>query len=405
MSKNPVRICMLADRHNLFDDRVYWKEALSLVRNGYHVILIMAADSEERGITAEGVHFIKIRKKDFFRNRFLNFIANLSSREGLYPRMLREAVKQNADVYHIHDLNVIRIAGKLKRMPGCPKLINDVHEPYPENILDYNQTKGSATLLKYLYSAYIRRFEKKSARKFDLIVTTEENLRQRFLSYHHTQRVEIIYNYTDLSPVSKPDEHRQVIYDAIYCGGITENRGALKILEAVKIAVREKPELIVLFLGTFFPPELKQRMNDTAREYRIEQNIILRDQVPYHEVARYYEQSRIGLGIFLPIRTHHIILQIKIFEYFAFGLPIIGSNFGHIKNYIEKHNAGICVNPEDPGEIASALIRLSADKELYHRMSQNAAGASVHYSWNLMEKKLLSIYERLISAGSNDRDD
>ncbi|MBM3436173.1 MAG: glycosyltransferase family 4 protein [Bacteroidetes bacterium] len=405
MGDNPARICMMADRHDLYDDRVYWKESLSLVRNGYSVTCILASDAEERGITAEGLAYVKIKKRSFSRNRYINFILNMVHPAGLYPAMFREAINLKADVYHFHDLNLNRVAKKLKKLPFKPKIIYDVHEPFAENILDYNQTSGFATLLKKLYADCIRRWEMRCSRKYDLIITTEENLRDRFSEFLKTPKVEIIYNYTDLAAFAGSPASSGRIYDAIYCGGITEFRGAFKILEAIKLAVRFKPDIKVLFLGRFFPAELKYRMEVFARENNLTENIVLKDAVPYHAVSDYYSKSRIGLGIFLPIRTHQIILQIKIFEYFTFGLPIIGSNFGHVKSYIEKNNAGITVNPESPNEIASALKKLLTNKELYFRLSKNARIASEHYRWNLMEEKLLRIYESLITNEPNDKND
>ena len=47
MTHNPKRICMLADSHGLYDDRIYWKEAVSLSRSGYEVHYVLAADMDE----------------------------------------------------------------------------------------------------------------------------------------------------------------------------------------------------------------------------------------------------------------------------------------------------------------------------------------------------------------------
>ncbi len=115
-------------------------------------------------------------------------------------------------------------------------------------------------------------------------------------------------------------------------------------------------------------------------------------------MAGFYRQSRIGLGIFLPIPTHRIILQIKIFEYLNFGLPIIGSNFGHIGRYIQENKAGITVDPENESEIASAIITLLKNNEMYTELSSNAFKASLKYKWSIMEEKLLGIYDQLLAA-------
>jgi glycosyltransferase involved in cell wall biosynthesis len=170
----------------------------------------------------------------------------------------------------------------------------------------------------------------------------------------------------------------------------------MKILGAVNLAKKEQPDLKVLFLGPFFPPELSQEMSDFVKRNNLEENVILMDAIPYKEVAGFYRKSKLGLGIFLPNRTHEIILQIKLFEYMNFGLPIIGSNFGHISRYIKDYNAGLTVNPESETEIAQAMTDLLNNRNMYEEMSQNGLEASKKFQWKFMEEKLLGIYDQIL---------
>ena len=50
-------------------------------------------------------------------------------------------------------------------------------------------------------------------------------------------------------------------YDLIYTGTITELRGALQILKAVKILKKELPGIKCLFIGNYYPKSLKNEMN------------------------------------------------------------------------------------------------------------------------------------------------
>jgi len=84
-----------------------------------------------------------------------------------------------------------------------------------------------------------------------------------------------------------------------------------------------------------------------------------------------------------------------------YGLPIVGSNFGHINNYIKDEDVGIVVNPEDPEEIANALNKLLDNRELYDSCSKKGINAvDKKYNWDLMEKKLVDIYNSLIDDKS-----
>ena len=398
MTNKLPKICMLADSHDLFDDRIYWKEAISLLKAGYEVHIVLADEKNDRSITGEGIHYVKVKREVYFENRYVNYIFKRLLPGGLYSKIFKIAKELKADVYHLHDLKMNRIGPKLKKFPWRPKLIYDVHEPYPENIRDYTETNVMLEGLKIWYSKRIQNWEKKCASKYDIIIVTEENLQKRFKSYFPDKSVEVIYNYTNLERPGDSSQSVKKLFDAIYTGGITKHRGAWKILEAVKIAVKTKPDFKMLFLGTWFPTMLKQQMQNYINRNKLDENIILKDSVPYCDVSEYYRQSKIGLGIFQPIETHQIILQIKIFEYLNFGLPVIGSNFGHIHRIIQKHECGISINPENPQEIAVALLNMISDNNSYNRMSKNGIQAvQENYKWEFMEKKLAGIYSSLLN--------
>ena len=397
MSKSPFKICFLADSHGLFDDRIYWKEALSLHKHGYEVHYILAGDENESGVTPDGIHYYKLKKEKYITNRYLNYLLKRLLPGGFYGNMLKRAEAISADVYHIHDLKVNRIGKSLKGLPHKPKVVYDIHEPYPENIIDY--FSGPDILKPFIkwYSGYIRVWEKNCARAYDLIITTEENMQQRFKNYFPEKPVEIIYNYTNLPLTSTNQEYDEKTYDAIYTGGITKRRGAMKILQAVRTLKKDHPAFNMLFLGTWFPADLKNEMQEFVVKNKLEKNVEMIDSVPFNEVTEYYLKSRIGLGIFLPIPTHRIILQIKIFEYMNFGLPIVGSNFGHIAKIINKHHCGITVDPDDPESIANAFNTLLTNRELLDRLSSNGIKAArKYYRWDKMEEKLVSIYRKLL---------
>ena len=396
-----TKICFLADSHGLYDDRIYWKEALSLKKAGYEIHYILAGDTEKSGTTKEGVHFQTIKKDIYPNNRYTNFLAKRYLAKGLYKQLFEQAKAYEADVYHIQDLKVNRIGKKLKNLYQQPKVIYDIHEPYPENIVDYRQTSGLGAIVVKLYAEYVRHWEHQCAKIYDLIIVTEENVFKRFDAFLPKNKVQIIYNYTNLEEPDQNTDFSQKEFDAIYTGGITKFRGAFKILETIKILKQKKGNVKMLFLGSYFPEDLKEEMHQYIEENNLNDNISLLDAVPYKEVAAYYKKSKIGLGIFLPINTHKIIMQIKLFEYMNFGLPIVGSNFGHINKIIKNDQVGIAVNPENPNEIAEALNNLLFDEKLYKTLSENGKEAvQKKYRWEYMEEKLVSIYSALLKVGN-----
>jgi len=389
----------LADKHDLFDDRIYWKMAVSLRERGYDVYYLLIGDEVKKGITKEGIKYEILKIKTFSKNRYLNFILKNLNPNNNYKKLLDKAKEINADVYHFHDLWINKIGKRLKLLPQKPSVIYDVHDPFAINIKDYVGGQSKIKWLINLYADYIDHWEKRCAKQYDFIITTEENVRDRFRKVLPVEKVNVIYNYTYLHEYRKDMPKK---YNLIYCGGITKFRGAIEIIEAVRILKQDFKDLKMIFLGPIFLKELKEKMIGLIKKYDLTDNIIIKNSVSYHEVIWYYNQSKIGLGIFLPIKTHKIILQIKIFEYMAMGLPIVGSNFGHINDYILKDKVGITVNPTNPEKIAEAVKELLQNEELYNEFKTNGINAvEKKYTWSIMENKLFSIYDKLLAERIN----
>lgn len=384
----------MADKHSLYDDRIYWKMAMSLLKEEYEIYYVLISDREESGTTKEGVHYYSFKVNKYSENRYINYIIKYTRRTTNYDKLLQKAQDIKADVYHFHDLNINKIGKKLKQLSHNPVVIYDARDPFAQNIRDYIGRTSKLKPFVNMYASYIDAWEKRCAKNYDFVIANEENVRDLFRKVMPSDKVDVIYNYTYLHK-SRKDVKKE--YDLIYCGGITELRGAFKIIEAVKIIKERGSNIKMLFLGNFFTKGFKAQMQKMIDTYQLNKNITLKDSVPYNQVIDYYNKSKIGLGVFLPVKTHEIILQIKIFEYMAMGLPIVASNFGHINNYVLREKVGLTINPEEADEIAKAVLKLLDDSDFYNSCRENGIKAvEQKYYWELMEKKLFTIYDKLL---------
>jgi glycosyltransferase involved in cell wall biosynthesis len=290
-----------------------------------------------------------------------------------------------------------RIGKKLKSLRHKPKVIYDVHEPFPPSIRYAYATNRLEKIINILHSVYVYHWELKCSKLYDFIITTEENVYHKFNDYIKNNKVDIVYNYTDLNLKYQNIPFNDREYDAIYCGGITAIRGIFQIIETARIAKMKSRNLKFLILGPVLDKNSKSKIVSLINEYRLSENIILKDRVPYGEVPAFYNMSKIGLAIFLNNPLNQIILPIKTFEYMAFGLPIVCSNFGHLLKYTTGNNTGIAVNSQNPDEIYNAIVKILDNKSIYEKYKNNSLKASKEkYDWNLMDRKLNDIYSKIL---------
>ncbi len=399
---NKIKICFLADKHELFDDRIYWKMAVPLKEKGYEIHYLLIRNEAKIGITKEGINYEILKLKTFSKNQYLNFILKLLNPNNNYKKLFNKAKKLNADVYHFHDLWINRIGRKLKKLPQKPVVFYDAREPYAEDYVSFSSAQGLLKKIVLAFSNIVDYWEKRMSGYYDLIISNEIIVRDKFRRKLGFDKAEVIYNYTDFYNKYEGIKSEDKKYDFIYCGGITESRGAFKILKATQIVKKSFPDVHVIFVGKYSPNPLRNELNDLILKLGLANNVELHSQVEYKCVSHFYNQSRAGLITWLPEKALTIKLPIKIFEYMAFGLPMIGSNFGHIKKYIEQEDCGLIVNPIDSHEISAAMKELLSNKELYDNFSKNARNATLKkYKWENELNRLLGFYIKFLNERAN----
>lgn len=393
------KVVFLADLHTLYDDRIYWKQAISLVKNGYEVHYITIGDVEGRGTTKEGIHYLQLKRKKYFPTIVLNYFLKKSPFiKTEYDEALAYCQEIKADLYHIHDSRINRIFDDLKKIKFDAKFIYDGREPLDKNMKDYRFKESMIPkFITNTYADYIQSWEYEKVKSYDHIFTVDDGLYKRFKQNVPNVPVRNLYNFTNLKDQRKNISYEEKVYDAAYIGGVSEIRGALVVLKATKYIVKELPSYKLLFLGQIFDDKLETKMKQFIQENSLEDNIILKDFVPHHEVSNYFNQIKIGLNPLLFAKAHEEIIQIKLFEYMNFGIPIITSNFGYMQQYVVQNNVGIAIEPNDEKLLAATILELLKDRSTFEMFVENGVKAvDEKFNWSVMEKILLETYQSLL---------
>jgi glycosyltransferase involved in cell wall biosynthesis len=280
-------------------------------------------------------------------------------------------------------------------------VIYDVHEDFSDLILSGRPVKSPVRWFFRLYADWLNRWEISRASSCDFIIAAVDHICLKFEKMGANGKAAVIYNYTTLQPDTIiPAEQKK--YHAIYSGQINPVRGGMEIAQAVVLARKVIPGIRVLLLGPVPDDQYKKELLDVIEKNHLQDNLVIYGNVPYSEIEAFYQDSLIGLGIFMPVSIFYYGIQIKTFEYMAFGLPVICSNFGTIDQIIRETGSGITVDPRSPEAISNALITLLTDKELYKTCSTNGRLAVRNkYNWKTEEAKLLDIYRGLSRLRGN----
>lgn len=371
----PVKICHVTSVHDKNDSRIFYRECLSLKRAGFDVHLIAPADEDS---VDDGVIVHAVPK---FSSRLLRML--------ICPlAILRKLAFKKYKLVHFHDPELIWV-GIVLRISG-KKVIFDVHE----NIAEQITSKDWLPLRKLIAKLYIA-IDYISAKCFVLILAelSYVDIYKQYTSDYH-----VILNYPDIDLLAEHHVTRRDSASIFYIGGVSKERGIDTVLNALHLLHSKNIYFEFHCVGTCSPALLAE-----IREWNVYQEIS--DRVVFYgrrDIKEGYKISQkciLGISILKPIGNYRNSYSTKIFEYMAVGMPVITSDFQLYRDVVQASDCGICVDPEDPCQLANALGRLLTDHQEAQRMGQNGRMAVERiYNWRKEDEKLLALYRKLLAA-------
>ncbi|MCE2681688.1 MAG: glycosyltransferase family 4 protein [Flavobacteriia bacterium] len=371
-STSKVKIAHLSSAHPDLDVRIFYKECVSLANSldvanttlDVHLILSGVEERKEQNVTIHSVEKETSRIK-----RMWNTV----------NRVYKKAMELDADIYHLHDPELLRIALKLKRKGKI--VIYDAHEDLPR------QLQGKAYLkFKNTISGFFEWYENRVVRKLDGVVTATPFIRDRFLKVN--KNTIDINNFPLASEIEfSEDVEAEKENKVCFIGGISKIRGISYLVDAFENLDVE------LDLAGGIAEDFKVELEKSKGWKNVNDLGFINRQ----ESLRIKNESFAGIVTFLGLPNHVNAQPNKIFEYMASGLPVIGSNFPLWKEIIEKNKCGICIDPESPEEIAQAIKYLEDHPDVAKEMGANGKRiVRQKYNWAAEEIKLIHFYQRII---------
>ena len=363
-----MRIVHLTSVHPRLDTRIFHKMCRSLARAGHRATLVVAdgQGSEHR----DGVDILDVGTPRGRLRRMLE-----STR-----RVLRIARQINADIYHLHDPELLPIAATLRR--DGARVIFDAHEDVGKQMI----SKPYLTpMLRHLLAWGYVCYENMRVPGLDAVVTATPSIRDRYANL--PPRLVDINNFPMLGELTSPTPWDKRGPAVCYVGGICKIRGILELVSAMSLV--QMPTLLHL-AGRFSDSEQQAKGLPGYSQVRAW------GQVDRTGVRDVLGRAMAGIVTLHPTANYLDALPVKMFEYMSAGIPVIASDFPLWREIIEGNHCGICVDPMDPKSIARAIDTLVGNPTMAQEMGANGRRAVMErYNWGIEERKLLALYESL----------
>ncbi len=374
-----MNIAIITSGHLPFDERIFYKFAISFKENGFKVQVISSAafiNEENEGIKLRGIDGTTLSKKEkvkYFYNELIGF---------------------EPDIVICCEPLTILAANKYKKHNLVnTKIVSDITEYYPHQnmLIQYSGIKRIFHFMKYsLFNLYVSNLtdylligEVRKAKFYKLIAPT---IKQAIIGYYPPLKY---FRY------SKPNYDNKN-FTVCYTGIISKQRGFPRFVSLVQMAAEHFPDknFIVKIIGRYENPDLKNLTIKLGELKNVKINF--KDWVNY----KYFSDELNEVDLCIDLRDKDKIynrsLPIKIFDYMACGKPVIYSNLDSLIEIEDVNKFAFLVEPD---ELDKALGKISFYLKNPERLKEDSRIArklfEEKYTWESIEVKLIEIISSL----------
>lgn len=370
-----MKICHVTTAHDRYDDRIFQKECISLTKE-YEVHLVVNDNFKDE--IREGVHIHSMNIS--FRNR----VERICS----IKKVLKCLLTINAEVYHLHDPELLLIATQLIKQNK--KVIFDSHEYYYEQI----KTKEYIpAIFRNIIAALYKQYETHVCKRINGVISICPLRREDGSIYNPFQGRCKLHQYIANYPIYRESENHirngNEVFKICYAGGLTHERGITYLIDACYEA-NCKLILAGTFSSTEYQHELEKKESYICVDYR--------GQCTSEEVFDIYKEASVGASTLLDSGQYFKIetFPVKVYEYFQMNLPVLISAYPYAIEMNEQYKFGITVNPEDIGDMSRAITILKNNSTLCSNLGRGGNDLYTgKLNWKQESKKMLIFYKKI----------
>lgn len=178
----------------------------------------------------------------------------------------------------------------------------------------------------------------------------------------------------------------------IYIGQLEVAAYAGLAIEAFERVCHIRPKAtLTLVGGGRYLPELQKLVDFKG----LNERVFFTGYRPSSEVRGFLQKADVGLAPFEDTPVTRAKSPLKVVEYLAAGLPVVGSHIGEVPRMIG--DAGRTVPPDDPDAFAKAILDVLSSAERWQEYS-SAARRRVQevYNWSRTTDEIVRAYEKAL---------
>lgn len=118
-------------------------------------------------------------------------------------------------------------------------------------------------------------------------------------------------------------------------------------------------------------------------------NVLLKSEITEMELLEFYRTSDLLVLPLIDCTANNSIL-----EALACGLPVITTDVGAIRDYVDE-DCAVLVPPKDTNRLADEIQRLLQNDSLRAAMTLNCRRKALHFDWRQISKQMIKVYQQV----------
>lgn len=272
-------------------------------------------------------------------------------------------------------------------------------------VLDELKVNNSKSFAYRVFSHLALRSEKLNYRYCNRIVSVTDKLKEELVNLYDVPEGKIfVINNGANTDLFKPINQEKVkselrleesMKHVCFAGNLAAWQGVEFLIYAAPLILEKCPDVRFLIIGD---GAMKNKLLEITSELGLLDKFIFTGRVPYESVPLYINAADVCVAPFIKGRNAKIGLSaLKTYEYLACGKPIVASSIPGVKDLIELSGGGISVSPENPDDLASAVVELILNGNKRALMGERGRKYVVeNHSWNGVARKILNMCNDII---------
>jgi glycosyltransferase involved in cell wall biosynthesis len=273
----------------------------------------------------------------------------------------------------------------------CPWIF-EVRDLWPDFPVQMGTLNGRPLLRRALYG--LEHFLYRSA---DRLVTVSPGMVAHIEQFTAPRKVSLVEYGTDFEILSQVGgEERKTLprllpnEQVVLYAGSFGRANDLPTLVQVARQLQSRSDVRFVFAGSGYHRPLLER---AARRLP---GVSLLDPLPYPESLALFKRADLSLVSFLDRPVLATNAPSKFFDSLSAGTPVVVTNPGWTKTFVEEHRCGWYVPAERPAALARRVAAVLDDERARQSAAQNAqVAARAHFDRRVHMEKLLSIIEEV----------